>query len=223
MDATNCTESPVIVHNKHWGCKMLRYHISHVRLERSHNRTVAWLRAACCTCWEKWMCVLERLTCFHRCMNARAHDHNPARQRSTFIDETVQTATRNEQRLWYVTLHMCVFTHEHSRTRRCTIHPRTLTATLTPNITNHCHSVHIWTVSQMSVSFKWMRSVDSLLVNKGGGRGSSWSSLDLETLESDVSSGKSAGAIAKDLGWPTSSVPQRVETLKRRDHVMSVV
>ena len=48
---------------------------------------------------KKWMCVLERLTCFHRCMNARAHDHNPARQRSTFIDETVQTAQGNDQRL----------------------------------------------------------------------------------------------------------------------------
>ena len=63
----------------------------------------------------------------------------------------------------------------------------------------------------------WMRSVDSLLVNKRMGRGSSWSSLDLETLESDVSSGKSAGAIAKDRGWPSSSVCQRVAAIKRRD------
>ena len=42
-----------------------------------------------------------------------------------------------------------------------------------------------------------MRSIESLLVNKGMGRGSSWSSLDLEIVESDVSSGKSAGAIAR--------------------------
>ena len=36
---------------------------------------------------------------------------------------------------------MCTFTHERPGTRRCTIHPRTLTTTLT---TNHCISVHIW-------------------------------------------------------------------------------
>ena len=62
-----------------------------------------------------------------------------------------------------------------------------------------------------------MRPVESLLVNKGMGRGSSWSSLDLETLESDVSSGKSAGTIAKDRGWPSSSVRQRVAAIKRGD------
>ena len=62
-----------------------------------------------------------------------------------------------------------------------------------------------------------MRSIESLLVNKGMFRGSSWSSLDLETLESDVSSGKSAGAIAKDRGWPSSSVRQLVAAIKRRD------
>ena len=44
----------------------------------------------------------------------------------------------------------------------------------------------------------------------GMGRGSSWSSLNLETLESDVSSGKSAGAIA-------NSVRQRVAAIKRGD------
>ena len=44
----------------------------------------------------------------------------------------------------------------------------------------------------------------------------SWS-LDLETLESDASSGKSAGAIAKDRGWPSSSVRQRVAAHKRGD------
>ena len=62
-----------------------------------------------------------------------------------------------------------------------------------------------------------MLPIESLLVNKGMGRGGSWSSLDLETLESDVSSGKSAGAIAKYRGWPSSSVPQRVAALKRGD------
>ena len=62
-----------------------------------------------------------------------------------------------------------------------------------------------------------MRPIESLLVNKGIGRGSSWSSLDLETLESDVSSGKSAGSIAKDSGWPSSSVRQRVAAIKRGD------
>ena len=49
------------------------------------------------------------------------------------------------------------------------------------------------------------------------GRGSSWSSLDLETLESDVSSDKSAGSIAKDRGWPSSSVRQSVAAIKRGD------
>ena len=49
------------------------------------------------------------------------------------------------------------------------------------------------------------------------GRGSSCSSLDLETLESDVSSGKSAGSIAEDRGWPSSSVRQRVAAIKRGD------
>ena len=62
-----------------------------------------------------------------------------------------------------------------------------------------------------------MRSVESLLENMGKGRGSTWSSLDLETLGSDVSSGKSAGAIAKDRGWPSSSVRLRVAALKRGD------
>ena len=62
-----------------------------------------------------------------------------------------------------------------------------------------------------------MRSIESLLVNKGTGRGSSWSSLDFETLEIDVSSGTSAGSIAKDRGWPSSSVRQRVAAPKRGD------
>ena len=62
-----------------------------------------------------------------------------------------------------------------------------------------------------------MRPIEFLLVNKGMGRGSSWSSLDLETLESDVSSGKSASSIAKDRGWPSCSVRQRAAALKRGD------
>ena len=70
-----------------------------------------------------------------------------------------------------------------------------------------------------------MRPIESLLVNEGMGRGSSWSSLDLETLESDVSSGRSAGAISKDRGCPSSSVRQRVAASsgETRRHVMSVV
>ena len=51
-----------------------------------------------------------------------------------------------------------------------------------------------------SFAHQWMLPNESLLVNKGMGRGSSWSSLDLETLESDVSSRRSAGAIDKDRG-----------------------
>ena len=67
-----------------------------------------------------------------------------------------------------------------------------------------------------------MRSVDSLLVSKGMRRGSSSSSLDLETLESDVSSGKSADAMAKDRGWPSISVRQP-SSEEIQLHVMSVV
>ena len=65
------------------------------------------------------------------------------------------------------------------------------------------------------VACQWMRPIESFLTNKQTGRGSSWSSLDLETLESDVSSGKSAGAIAKDRGWPRCSVRQRVAAIRR--------
>ena len=54
-----------------------------------------------------------------------------------------------------------------------------------------------------------MRLIESLLVNKGMGRDSSWSSLDLDTL--------SAGSIAKDREWPSSSVRQRVAAIKRGD------
>ena len=116
---------------------------------------------------------------------------------------------------------MCSFTYEHPGTLRCTIHPRTLTTTLTKNTTNHCISVHTsGSVSQVfasSFACQCMRPIESLLVNTGTGGGSSWSSLDLETLESDVSSGKSAGSIAKDRGWPSSSVRQRVAAIKRGD------
>ena len=57
-------------------------------------------------------------------------------------------------------------------------------------------------------------AIESLLLSKGMGRGSSWSSLDLETLESE-----SADAIAKDRGWPSSRVRQRVAAINQ---VMSV-
>ena len=77
--------------------------------------------------------------------------------------------------------------------------------TQTPrNTTLHHPSMHSsGSASKLFVSsfaHQWMRSIESLLVNKVMGRGNSWSSLDLETLESDVSSGKSAGASAKDRG-----------------------
>ena len=42
------------------------------------------------------------------------------------------------------------------------------------------------------------------------------STLDLDILKSDGSSNKSAGPIAKDRGWPSSSVRQRVAALNRR-------
>ena len=41
---------------------------------------------------------------------------------------------------------------EQPRTQRCTIHPCTLTTTLTKNTSNHCISVHIW-ISLASVCF----------------------------------------------------------------------
>ena len=117
---------------------------------------------------------------------------------------------------------MCAFTHEHPGTRRCTIHPCTLTTTLTNNTTK---SLHFRTHLDQSRNCLYLLSrisgcplLNLFLVNKGMVRGSSWSSLDLETLEkSDVSSGKSAGSIAKDRGWPSSSVRQRVAAIKRGD------
>ena len=62
-----------------------------------------------------------------------------------------------------------------------------------------------------------MRSIESLLVNNGMGRGSSWSSLDLETLESDVSSGRSVGQAAVFV----NVLQQSCEETRRHD--MSVV
>ena len=103
------------------------------------------------------------------------------------------------------------------RTRRCTIHPRNLTTTLTKNTTNTAFPNTSGSASQLFVSsfaHQCMRPVESLLVNMGMGRGSSWS---LETLKSDVSSGKSAGSIDKDCGWLSSSVRQRVAAIKRGD------
>ena len=47
---------------------------------------------------------------------------------------------------------MYAFTHEHPRTRLCTIHPCTLTPTLTQNTTRHCISVHTW-ISLATVCF----------------------------------------------------------------------
>ena len=61
--------------------------------------------------------------------------------------------------------------------------------------------------------------VDALCCFVVGQRGTGWWQLGrrwTSRLLSDVSSGKSAGAIAKR-GWPSSSVRQRVAALKRRD------
>ena len=67
-------------------------------------------------------------------------------------------------------LRICVFTHEHPRTRRCSVHPHTLTTTLVHNTTNHLNTVHTpGSVSLLLLSsfvFEWMCSVGSLLVNK---------------------------------------------------------
>ena len=51
-----------------------------------------------------------------------------------------------------VKMDMCTFAHEHPGTRGCTIHPCTLTPTLTNNTTNHCISVHMW-ISLATVCF----------------------------------------------------------------------
>ena len=76
--------------------------------------------------------------------------------------------------LWMDT---CAFTHEHPRTRRCTIHPRTLTTTLTINTTNHCISVHIW-ISLASVCIFFRASVDALYgIFVGQQRNGSWQLL----------------------------------------------
>ena len=103
--------------------------------------------------------------------------------------------------------------HIHTRTPRNTTllhHPSTHSdKTLTKNTTNHSISVYIW-ISLATVCFYLSRisaCTESLLV---WGRGSSWSTLDLETLESDVSSGKTAGC-------DRQGVRQRVAAIKRGD------
>ena len=45
----------------------------------------------------------------------------------------------------------CAFTREHPGTRRCTIHPRTTTTTLTQDTSNHCISVTFGSASQVFV------------------------------------------------------------------------
>ena len=57
----------------------------------------------------------------------------------------------------------CAFTHEHPRTRRCTIHPRTLTTSLTKNTTNHCTPVHTWiSFASVCIFFSRIRGCASL-------------------------------------------------------------
>ena len=94
---------------------------------------------------------------------------------------------------------VCAFTHEQPKTRRCTIHPCTLTTTLTQNTTNHVNSVHVWI---SFATYPWMRSEAS----------GSW-----QPLERDESSGKSAGAIANDRGVALQQCSSTCAALKRRD------
>ena len=114
---------------------------------------------------------------------------------------------RNGQHLFVLHVTMGDISHDHPRTRRCTIHPCTLTTTLTKNTTHHISSVHIWT----SLACQWMRSVGSChLIGRRG-----------------LGSGKSARAIAKDRRWPSKAavfvnlLRQSSEETRRR--VMSVV
>ena len=61
---------------------------------------------------------------------------------------------------FFVTMDMCAVTHEHPRARRCTIHPRILTTTLTQNTSNHVNSEHIW-ISLAIVCFVFCVSVNA--------------------------------------------------------------
>ena len=89
----------------------------------------------------------------------------------------------------------CAFTHEHPRTRRCTIHPRTLHDDTAPKHNNS---------RQFRTHLEQFLNSLVRLDQQRNGSSQHLSALDLETLESDVSSGKSAGAIAMDSGWPSS-------------------
>ena len=92
------------------------------------------------------------------------------------------------------------FTQEHPRTRRCTIHPRTQTTTLTHNTTNHVNSVHIW-ISLATVYLFSRVSGCALLIPCWSTREWVVAALGrLETLERNVSS----GAIVKDRRKPSS-------------------
>ena len=116
-------------------------------------------------------------------------------------------------------MNICAFTHEHPGTRRCTIHPRTLTTTPSKNTKKHRISVHI--DQSRNCLYLLSRVSGCALLNL------CWSTREWvvaarrrwtwRTLDSDVSSGKSAGSIAKDRGWPRSSVRQRVAAIKRGD------
>ena len=109
----------------------------------------------------------------------------------------------------------------HTRTPRNTTlhHPSTHSDNDSDPTHNKSHEFRRHrSVSQLFGScfaYQWMPFVDTLVANNGVGRGSSWSSLDLETLQSDASSGKSAGAIAKDRGWPSCSLREGVAALNR--------
>ena len=99
---------------------------------------------------------------------------------------------------------LCINIHVriHTRTPRNTTlhHPSThCDKDTAQNTSNHCKSVHIW-----------IKSRNCLFRVSAMSRGSSWSSLDLETLTSGtLASETSAGAITKDCRWPGGSVRHR--------------
>ena len=81
-------------------------------------------------------------------------------QQSVFFEKCVHLKWSKSLEL-YVLMDICAFTHEHPRTRRCTIHPCTLTPTLTTTQQNHVNSVHIW-ISLETVCIFFRASVDAL-------------------------------------------------------------
>ena len=114
----------------------------------------------------------------------------------------------------------CAFTHEHPRTRRWTIHPCTLTTTLTKNTTNYCISAHIW-ISLASVCIFFRASVVApYQIFVGQRENGSWQLLVVARL-GDSRERRVVGQVGvfhRQRPWVAKQrVRQRVAAIKRGD------